>query len=146
MTKLDLESKMDFDRSVGTEDRFALRRWFGRFVELLNQTNPDFWLDIFSSDLAVAGFTDAPLDCTGFMNYLKAENEIGEYAARFPELKVGFQDGTFKLKGTFESFSDKVLLADGSIALEIVKDEAGQFRVTSIELEPRFIVKRAVVT
>jgi hypothetical protein len=54
--QLDLESKMDFDYSVGTEDRFALRRWFADFISAQNKKDLATQLPFFSDQLVVKGF------------------------------------------------------------------------------------------
>lgn len=140
--KLSTESKIDFDRSISTEDRFGLRRWFEKLVQTLNQSNPQIWAELLGGDVSIVGFTDIPMSGAEFARYLHTHFEDGEYVLRYPELRASFQDGVYRLSGTFESFTDGILFCSGDITVEVVKDEDEKFRLKSQQLSPRFRVQK----
>lgn len=142
MTKLDTQSKIDFDRTIGTEDRFNLRRWFEKLVETFNQSNPQIWEEPLADDATMVGFTDKPMSVGEYIEYLRGCFEDGEYIVRYPELKATFQNGQFILSGTFESFTDGVLLCAGDIVIIVGKEEDERFTLKSQQLNPRFRVQK----
>lgn len=141
MVKLDVQSKIDFDRSIGTEDRFNLRKWFGKLVEVLNQSNPQIWDEVLATDLVVTGFLDEEMDRSEFETYLTRQFEEGDFVIRYPGLKATFRVGEFILTGNLESFVDGVLTCAGDVELRVVKHE-DNFVLQVQNLSPRFRVQR----
>jgi hypothetical protein len=142
MTQMNIESRIDFDRTIDTEDRFALRRWFEQLVATFNQSNPQIWEEPLAEDVAMIGFTDAPMSGREYLEYLRGCFDAGNYIARYPELKATFQNGMYVLSGTFESFTDGILLCAGDIVIEIGKDGDESFKLKSQQLNPRFRVQK----
>src|SRR3989344_5111781 len=137
MAKLDIESKMEFDRSVGTEDRFNLRKWLEQFIVALNKSNPKIWEEVIPSDFVNTGLTDEPLGLRDFISYMRNQYELGEYVARYPKLKIKYREDMFMIKGTFESFLDNILTFEGDAELIIEKQE-DTFHLIKETLYPRF--------
>lgn len=141
MSKLNLESRMDFNRSVGTEDRFALRSWIEKLIEVLNQSNPTIWEEMLAPEFTVEGLLDRPLSRSAFVEFLKTEFDRGMFALRFPDLKIHWAGAYFTASGTYESFTDGVLSFQGEVELRIIKDEE-TFALVEEKLYPRFRVQR----
>jgi hypothetical protein len=137
---LDLESKMDFDYSVGTEDRFALRRWFGQFIEAQNKKALSEFEPFLSDQLMVKGFTDNQLSRQQYLDYLQLQLSGNKtLQVRFPNVKVKFKGFLFYISGSFEAYIDGILSFDGSMDIKIMKEDEG-FKVVYIELFPRMML------
>lgn len=139
MKKIDTQSKLDFDRSIGTEDRFAIRGWFERLVARLNQTNPQLWKEGLGEGLIVSGLTPKVMDRKNFLLFLGSQFQLGDYTVRYPLLKVQFRNGSFRFRGTFESFTNGILTCSGDVTLTVVKQEDGFYLTTHI-VDPTFRV------
>jgi hypothetical protein len=63
--KISIESKTDFDYSVGTEDRFALRKWLERFAVELGRGTAEGLKEFFAEELTIEGFTEGEDDTGG---------------------------------------------------------------------------------
>lgn len=122
--KLDTESKMDFDRGIGTEERFALRRWFDRYVQLQNEHNLEMFAELLSDALVVNGFTDMHLQKQSYLDFLKpVVFENSNAVVRYPKVSIAFQGYLFHLKGDFEIYIDGILSCEGEIEMEVIKQE-----------------------
>lgn len=135
--ELTTETKLDFDLSVSTEDRFSIRRSLDAFAKAANEG------DIAKLDLLIAdstvieGFSDLP--------YLKQEfiSVVARWATRkqkrvmrFPLLKLSFAHYLYHLTGTYEEFSDNILVTEGTIELAMVKQDDG-FKFVKMVFFPR---------
>lgn len=138
--KISTESKMDFDYSVGTEDRFALRKWFQGLIDNQNYRDLKSLVEFYSPEMVVEGFTDEPMNFLQFVQFLKQHHETKKMTTvRYPEIKVKFSRYLFHLVGNYEEFIDGVLSYEGPIELKI-KRENEQFRVALIKFYPRLRV------
>lgn len=138
MAKVITETKMKFDVSVGTEDRFSVRRWFGKLVELLNSGEVVDQKKFLSATLAVEGFAAHPFKRKQFIEFLH-EQQNRQWVARYPEIKVSVKGGSFILTGTFESFIGGILASEGNVELKVIKSD-GAFLLESQIFYPRFLV------
>ena len=138
--KLDTESKMGFDNSISTEDRFALRNWFQSFVDNINSHNLEGLSSALSNALVVEGFDDIPMQAAGYSQLLKQlVMDQPNSVVRFPKLSVKFQGYLFALTGDFELYSDNVLSYEGGVEIAVVKNEDGFFMVRK-KFFPRLMV------
>ena len=142
--KLDVESKMDFDYSVNTEDRFALRNWFNQMVKEINYNDPGAYLPKLSQTLHVEGFTDEPMEHDDYVAFLARRAGDGHVRMiSYPELTVSARFNRFSLKGTFEEVVDGVLAAEGTIETVVGKED-GEFRLWWQMFYPRLRVQESV--
>jgi len=138
--KISTESKMDFDYSVATEDRFALRKWLEELVEAVNYNDRGVYGGRLAENLTVEGFTEQPMGRESYLQYLNGR--ATEHAARiirFPALQIKFKDHLYHLAGTYEEFVNGILSYEGRIDLAIVKKEGG-FQLVSVKFDPRLRV------
>ena len=139
--KLELESKMDFDYSVNTEDRFALRNWFNQMVKEINYNDSGAYLPKLSGTLHVEGFTDEPMEHDDYVAFLARRAGDGHVRVMsYPELKVSARFNRFSLKGTFEEVVDGVLAAEGTIETVVGKED-GEFKLWWQMFYPRLRVQ-----
>jgi hypothetical protein len=142
--KLDLESKMDFDYSVSTEDRFALRNWFNQLVKEINYNDSGAYLPKLAEALHVEGFTDEPMEHDDYVAFLARRAGDGHVRVMsYPELAVSARFNRFSLKGTFEEVVDGVLASEGTIEIVIGK-ENGEFKLWWQMFYPRLRVQETV--
>jgi len=138
--KLDTESKIDFDRGIATEERFALRRWFDRYVELQNQHNLELFSELLSDALVVDGFTDIHLQKQSYLDFLKpVVFENSNAVVRYPKVTSTFQGYLFHLKGDFEIYLDGILSCEGEVEIEIIKEQDSYLIVRKV-FSPRMML------
>jgi hypothetical protein len=141
MVKIPIDSKLDFDYSVGTEDRFALRNWFERLVKAINYNDAGDYEPQLSERLSVEGFTPEPLNHETYIRFLKDRvKQKPIRVLRFPELKVRYKHFFYHLVGTYEEFIDGILAYEGTIELAVLKEE-DVFKLESIKFYPRLRVQ-----
>ncbi len=138
--KLDTESKMNFDSSVTTEDRFALRNWFQGFIDNLNNHNEAEIKSALSDALIVEGFSDIPMQAEEYVLFLKGLiAKQANSVARFPKVSIKFQGYLFAIVGDFEVYIDNVLSYEGGVEITVVKNKQGFFMVRQ-KFFPRLMV------
>jgi hypothetical protein len=138
MPKIPTDSRMDFDYSVSTEDRFALRRWFEELVQAINYNDRGVYLEKLAPNLWVKGFTESPLNHQDYSKYLqsRAKQKVAR-VVRFPDLKIKQRyRHYFTLMGTYEEFINGILSYEGTVTLEIEKQDE-QFKLSKFIFYPR---------
>ncbi len=138
--KLDTESKMDFDRSIGTEERFALRRWFDKLVETQNAHQLEEFGALLSDALVVDGFTDMHLRKESYLDFLKPVVFDDQTAVvRYPKVAITCQGYLCHVRGDFEIYIDGILSCEGEIEIELVKNDE-TYMVARKTFSPRMMV------
>lgn len=137
------EIKFDFDRTVDTEARFAIRKITEQFIELLNSQQIELWSKLFSEALVVEGLSDLPEFKHGFVQSFKRKLQSGERKVRLPELKLLFDRAIYKLVGTYEEYAYGLLVKEGRITFELVNIE-DSYQITKILFDPRMLVSEDI--
>jgi hypothetical protein len=139
--KLDTESRMDFDRTIGTEERFALRKWLQQGIDAHNTGELPGYFKNFSENLEVKGFTDEQLDLVGYQHFIKKLNRgRKKLLIRYPKIKIIYKHFLFHINGSFEGFVDGILCYEGNIEMDVIK--AGeQYTIVRITFFPRMLLK-----
>lgn len=134
---LSIETKLDYDRTVGTEDRFAIRKVVDQFVAAVNQGNREVYEKLISDGITIEGFSDIPQVKQGFTTMLERRFKgNGLRFMRFPILKLSFSRYLYHLEGTYEEFIDGILATEGTIELMLIKNEIG-YQLVKIIFYPR---------
>ncbi len=135
--KIATESKTDFDYSVSTEDRFALRHWLEDFVAAINHNDRGMYEGLLNSDLVIEGFTEGLMDRTQYLDWLhEREQQKIVHVLRFPALKIKYKYRLFHLVGTYEEFISGILSFEGTVEMLIIKDE-DNFKLSALKFFPR---------
>lgn len=135
-----METKVDFDYSIGTEDRFALRNWLEAFIAAQNTEDVEQVKQFLSVGLVVEGFTEASLSKETFVNFLVKEKQAGRLKViQYSDTKVKFKDESFVCVANLQGLGDNILYYEGSIELEVVKAAEG-FIADYIKFYPRLKV------
>jgi hypothetical protein len=131
------ETKLDFDNSVGTEDRFAIRRAIDEFASAANRGATSVLEGLISDSTVIEGFSDIPYIKQEFISVISRWVKTGrERLMRFPKLKLTYSNHLFHLTGTYEEFIDKILVTEGTIELELVKKD-NSFQFVKVVFFPR---------
>ena len=135
-----VETKLDFDRSVSTEDRFAIRKVVDTFVRAVNNGDGEVYRAMVSDAAIIEGFTDIPYVKEGFINMLSRKfTEQANRFMRFPQLKLSYSKYLFQLQGTYEEFDGGILGTEGTITINLVKGKDG-YQIVRILFYPRMML------
>ena len=131
------ETKLDFDMTVGTEDRFAIRRAVDAFANAANRNAITVLENLISDSTVIEGFSDLPYVKQEYISVISRWLKSGrERIMRFPKLKLTYSHYLFHLTGTYEEFVDRILVTEGTIEMALVKTDGG-FQFVKIVFFPR---------
>jgi hypothetical protein len=136
--KLTTESRMDFDRTVGTEERFALRRWLEKYVEKLNNREGEL-AGLFSEDCVIEGFAHEPLEPELFSKLMYERNNHTNHLARYVDMHIKFKGYLYHVSGNYEEYIDGVLVTDGTMEFSILKEEE-MYKIVQQKFYPRMML------
>ncbi len=135
--ELATETKLDFDNSVGTEDRFVIRRVIDAFAEAANRGDADALAEFISDSTVIEGFSDIPYVKQQFISIISRWQTNGrKRIMRFPKLKLTYSHYLHHLTGTYEEYADNILATEGTIELAMVKTDEG-FKFVKMVFFPR---------
>ncbi len=135
--ELTTETKLDFDNSVGTEDRFAIRRAIDSFADCANRGEIDALNNMISDSTVIEGFSDIPYMKQQFISVVSRwQGSDRKRIMRFPKLKLFYNRYLYHLTGTYEEFADGILSTEGTIELALVKTD-DTFKFVKIAFFPR---------
>ncbi len=138
---ISVQTKLDYDRSVGTEDRFAIRKAMDAFVNMVNHGNKEAYGPMISDGALIEGFSDIPYVKQGFVAMLSRRFKgDGLWLMRFPELKLSFSRYLFQLAGTYEEYADGILVTEGTITISLIKNTT-EYQFVRIIFYPRMMLK-----
>ncbi|MES3037712.1 MAG: hypothetical protein V4736_07380 [Bdellovibrionota bacterium] len=131
---------MDFDYSVTTEQRFALRTWLEQLVEAINSNDRERCADFFDPYLLVEGFNEQPLNKEQYLTWLEErKNDKTVHVMRLPQLKIKLKGKLYRLNGTYEEFIDGILSYEGTMEMIVTSADDG-FKLASMIFFPRLRV------
>lgn len=130
------ETKLDFDQTVGTEDRFAIRRVLDSFATAANSGDIERLQELISDSTVIEGFSDLPYMKEEFISVVSRWQGSAKHVMRFPKLKLSYGHYLFHLSGTYEEFVDGILATEGTIELALIKNDRG-FEFVKIVFYPR---------
>jgi hypothetical protein len=140
MPKISTDSKMDFDRSVSTENRFALRNWLEGLVKAINYNDRNAYRHMLGENLIVEGFSDGPMDHETYFMFLQQRGKQKVIrVVRYPELAIRCKNSHYYISGRYEEFFNGILSYEGNIEMILVKGEEG-FKLVSQIFYPRLKV------
>jgi hypothetical protein len=139
--KLDTESKMKFDSSIGTEDRFTIRKWFQRFIDFCNTGDVESLMVFFAPNCEFTGWSRRPMDCEQLIAYFERRNMSDvNYCVRYPELEFRLRGGIYRVTGSFEEYRNGALCMEGSVDIRITQPSR-VYQLVGHTFYPRLIVR-----
>ncbi len=137
MLRIPTDSRMDFDHSISTEHRFALRNWLDDFILAVNNNDEPLYAQMLVPNFVASGFIDTKMDHALFLTFLATPLVKKKVRImRLPELQIKFQKNVYKVSGTFEQFIDGIMSDEGTIEIRIAPVEES-FLMEEIEFFPR---------
>jgi len=137
MTMTEQDIILDFDNSVGTEDRFAIRRFMNLFIETVNNGTREELEELLSDSITADGFSEFTLQKSQIseMFYKKFYGRRHNYI-NMPKLKLTSSKFFFHLNGSYEEYQEGILSAAGSLDLSVARQNE-KFCVVSLKFYPR---------
>ncbi len=131
------ETILDFDHTVGTEDRFAIRKFINQLTRIINGGGKRELAVIIDHRATAQGFLEFPIQQQQILEmfYKKFYGRRNNYMA-LPKLKLTSSNFLFHLNGLYEEYQEGILSAAGTIDLSLIKDEE-EYRVVSLIFYPR---------
>jgi|GEM_PF-4139197 len=120
---------MKFDHSIGTEPRFAFRKWLQNWINQF-QKRPITDIDLsLSNDFVGAGFADHELSSEQFTTLItKLAHPNKAVLVRMPKVEVSNNHFLYSAKGTLEIYVDKLVCFDGDFVCKVKAiDETFEF-------------------
>lgn len=134
------ETKLDFDRTVNTEDRFAIRKALGGLIEAINNREESQYAQMLSDALVVEGFSDIVQVKAGFLTMLRQKFRTdNDRSVQMPKLKLSYGHYLYHLKGSYEEVLEGILVTEGNIEFSLIK-ENGNYKVVRIIFFPHMIL------
>lgn len=143
MKNINFESKISFDYSFSTEERFAFRRFVEQFIFTLNSGHVDELSRFFDDRFEAFGFSlSERFNSEKFVHFLE-ENRKRKLMTwfRLPVLTAKKKDGIFFLNGSMEVLNEEMLVMEGEVDLEAVyfSEDVG-FKFLFFTFSPRMRV------
>lgn len=131
------ELTLDFDNTVGTEDRFAIRHFLENFVDIVNYQSQEQLTNFISEAATAQGFSEFMMQKPEILDlfYKKFFGRRHSYIV-FSNLKLTMSKQLYLIKGSYEEYTDGILSAAGSIDLYIVKNDE-RYQITNFIFYPR---------
>lgn len=131
------ELTLDFDNTVETEDRFAIRHFLEDFVDIVNNQTQEDLDEMFSGAVTAEGFSEFILQKKEILEmfYSKFFGRRRSYI-HFSKLKLSFTKFLYHVHGDYEEYSEGILAAAGTIDISLVKTDDG-YEFVNIKFYPR---------
>lgn len=138
------EITLDFDHTVGTEDRFVIRHFVTDFVEAVNNQGKHEVAGFIADSATAEGFSEFALQKPQLveMFYKKFFGRRHNYIS-LPKLKLTSSKFLFRLNGNYEEYQEGILSAAGSIDLSVIKQDE-KFYLVSMKFYPRMRVSESI--
>ena len=140
MKNINLESKISFDYSFSTEERFAFRRFVEQFIFTLNSGHVDELSRFLDDRFEAFGFAFGErFNDENFIHFLRENRERNVMTwFRLPVLTAKKKDEIFFLNGSMEVLNEEMLVMEGEVDMEAVSCSEGEgFKFLFITFSPR---------
>lgn len=131
------EITLDFDHSVGTEDRFVIKHLLEDFVDIINNQPQDELNQLISEAAVAEGFSEFAMQKPQLLDmfYKKFYGRRKSFI-RFPKLKLSSTHSLFDINGEYEEYLEEILAAAGTIKMSLIKTDDG-FKFVGFKFFPR---------
>lgn len=131
------EIALDFDNTVGTEDRFAIRHFLEDFMDIINNQSQDDLSEMISGAATAEGFSEFVMQKQQILDmfYNKFFGRRNNYI-NLSKSKLTFIKGLFVINGEYEECSEGILAASGGIQMSLVKTD-DRFEFVNFKFYPR---------
>lgn len=128
--------QIKFTDEIGTEPRFAFRRWLETWVEAVNTGRRDVWQPAILESVLVTDLMSKELDYEHFIGYL---TNLPKQLS-IPKATVSMEDGLFVIRGTVEFYDQSLMVFEGMF--EMVAHDIGtyDYKIFGLTCYPHFRV------
>lgn len=139
--KIDTESKMKFDEATLTEERFALRKWFQKFIDFQNIEDADSVLVFLHPECKFEGWGKHTMKPETLAAFLERRNFSDvQYVVRYPELVFKKRGNAWRVNGSYEEYKNNSLCLEGMIDITVVKQN-NVYLILKHKFFPRLIIR-----
>lgn len=117
---LSTEVKISTNKTVGDEDRFAIRRFIETFTDAVNSEHISIIQKMLHESIIVSGFMDIAIVKQEFVSILGSYKHKKKFI-RFPTGNVWFSGYMFHFDGVYEEYLNGVLATKGNVSIYLMK-------------------------
>lgn len=138
------ETILDYDRTVGTEDRFAIRRFITTCSTSISQANRGAMESLIADGATISGITEFPLQKKQAVDlFYKKFFGRRQNFIYFPKMKLSFNKFMFHLSGSYEEYEEGILSGYGTIELALIKRDE-KYQLVDVKFFPRMLKQESV--
>ncbi len=132
-----IEITLDFDHTVGTEDRFKIKHLIQDFVDIVNNQSHEELNKMISNSAVAEGFSEFTMQKSEFLDmfYKKFYGRRNNFI-RFPNLKLTMNKNLYNINGEYEEYIEEILTTAGSVQMSLIKSD-DDFEFISFKFFPR---------
>ena len=133
-----LETTLDFNNTVSTEERFEIRKFIDAFVKTVNDKNQDSAEQFIADGFVAIGLSEFAMQKAQLLGtfYRKFFGRKNNYMW-FPKLKLSSNKNLYRLDGTYEEYQQGILSTEGDIKLDVKKTEDDNYVLIGMKFFPR---------
>lgn len=128
--------QIKFVDEVGTEPRFAFRRWLETWVEAVNAGRRDVWQPAILESVVVTDLLPKELDYEQFIAYLTNPPK----RMSVPKVTVGVEDGLFVVRGTMGVYDQSLMVFEGMFEMVVHDIGTYDYKIFGLTCYPHFRV------
>lgn len=128
--------QIKFADGIGTEPRFAFRRWFETWVEAVNLGSREVWQPAILESVTVTDLLPKELDYDRFVSYLTNPPK----KIFLPKATVTLEDGLFVVRGTIEFFDQTLMVFEGMFEMVVHDIGTQDYKIFGMTCYPHFRV------
>lgn len=133
-----LETTLDFDSSVSTEERFEIRKFMNSFVSTVNDKHQESVEPFIADGFVAEGLSEFAMQKSQLLGtfYRKFFGRKTNYMW-FPKLKLSNSKNVYHLEGTYEEYQQGILSTEGDIRINLKKTEDENYILIALKFFPR---------
>jgi hypothetical protein len=133
-----LETSLDFNNTVTTEERFEIRKFINSFVSTVNDKHQDSIEHFIADGFVAEGLSEFAMQKPQLLGtfYRKFFGRKNNYMW-FPKLKLSYTNNLYRLDGTYEEYQQGILSAEGDVKVDLKKTEDQGYVLIGLKFFPR---------
>jgi hypothetical protein len=135
---MSLETTLDFNNTVNTEERFEIRKFINEFVKTVNEKNLESSEPFIADGFVAEGLSEFVMQKPQLLGtfYRKFFGRKNNYMW-FPKLKLSSANNLYRLDGTYEEYQQGILSTEGDVKIDLKKTENDSYVLIGMKFFPR---------
>jgi hypothetical protein len=135
---MSLETTLDFNNTVNTEERFEIRKFINEFVKTVNEKNLESSEPFIADGFVAEGLSEFVMQKPQLLGtfYRKFFGRKNNYMW-FPKLKLSGANNLYRLDGTYEEYQQGILSTEGDVKIDLKKTENDSYVLIGMKFFPR---------